>query len=270
MESYYGISARLTQRTVDQYIRVNNFGYNKNIDTTLMVSYEKVREDYQILYVDKGYGRFSIYGELQTAGAGSIVIIYPGIKYMYEFPKDAGTDYYWIHFAGEGVAEMMKTLKLQHGIYQVDSFRLFIENMDKMAQACAVMDFTTETFLIGALLTILSVTSKKVYVAESPIYKIMEQMQNENFNTMTIKEYARLCGMSEYHFIRKFKQITGITPLQYKTKLIVNKAIELLSTTNLNISETAYMLGFEDSLYFSRLFKKETGLSPKNYMKQEG
>ena len=91
-------------------------------------------------------------------------------------------------------------------------------------------------------------------------------MQTDFQNRLTNKDYAKICGVSEYHFIRKFKAETGLTPLQYKTKIVIKKAIDLLETTNLNISEISRMLGFEDSLYFSRVFKKETGTSPKKYI----
>ena len=73
--------------------------------------------------------------------------------------------------------------------------------------------------------------------------------------------------MSEYHFIRKFKQITGLTPHRYKEQLIVQRAIVLLNEANLNISQVAQSLGFENPLYFSRMFKKATGYSPKKYNK---
>ena len=92
-------------------------------------------------------------------------------------------------------------------------------------------------------------------------------MQTDFQNKLSNEDYAKICGVSEYHFIRKFKKETGLTPLQYKTKIVINKAIELLETTNLNILEIARMLGFDDSLYFSRVFKKETGTSPKKYIK---
>ena len=161
---------------------------------------------------------------------------------------------------------MLAQLRLERGAYNTGEFYTFIDCMDKMAQANAVKDFTTETFLTAALLNLLSTVSKRIYIKDSPIHKVIEQMQKDNFGKMTVSEYAKMCGLTEYYFIRKFKQITGLTPHQYKTKITVNKAIEMLTDSNLNISEVAYMLGFEDSLYFSRMFKKETGMSPRNYI----
>lgn len=90
----------------------------------------------------------------------------------------------------------------------------------------------------------------------------------QNFEeAYTNSEYAQMCDMSEYHFIRKFKQITGPTPHQYKEQLILQRDFALLSETNLNVSQIAAALGFENPLYFIRMFKKATGVSPKNYGK---
>ena len=116
------------------------------------------------------------------------------------------------------------------------------------------------------LLSLLSTVSRSIYITDSPIHRIIEQIQRDKFDSMSNNDYAKMCGLSEYHFIRKFKKITGLTPHRYKAKQAVNKAIEMLTNSNLNISETAYALGFNDSLYFSRLFKKETGLSPQKYL----
>ena len=70
-------------------------------------------------------------------------------------------------------------------------------------------------------------------------------------------------GKSNAKFLARQAKEVGFDAVQF----VINKAIELLETTNLNISEIARMLGFDDSLYFSRVFKKETGTSPKKYIK---
>ena len=161
---------------------------------------------------------------------------------------------------------MLADLKLHGGAYNLGESPKIVQLMDKMAHISAQKDFTTDWALTAALLELLSAVSKRVYITDSPIRTVIEQMQKNNFTEMNNSDYAKMCEMNEYQFIRQFKKATGLTPLRYKTKLAVNRAMEMMATTNLNISEIAYALGFEDSLYFSRLFKKEIGISPKNYM----
>jgi AraC-like DNA-binding protein len=66
-------------------------------------------------------------------------------------------------------------------------------------------------------------------------------------------------------FRKLFKRSTGKSPNQYHINLRLDKAKELLSTTNLNVTEVAYQLGFDSVFYFSRLFKKKNGVSPKSF-----
>lgn len=77
-----------------------------------------------------------------------------------------------------------------------------------------------------------------------------------------------------YDYLRKlFKKEMGITPLEYMTSLRMKKAESLLSTMwtrEYSVAEVAWMCGFEDALYFSRVFKKTYGSSPSNFVKKNG
>lgn len=75
---------------------------------------------------------------------------------------------------------------------------------------------------------------------------------------------AQAC-LSKDHFIRLFKQEMGETPLQYIQLCKMEKAQLLLVTDNMPVKSVAYALAFEDYSYFNRLFKKITGITPKDY-----
>lgn len=78
---------------------------------------------------------------------------------------------------------------------------------------------------------------------------------------------STLCYMSEAQLFRLFKQETGFSPVEYKNRLRIRKAKELLLDDECGVSEIADLLGFENACYFSRIFKKYTGLSPLQYRK---
>ena len=252
----------------ESYLTVYSYGYHKNIDTTLTTQREKGRQDYQILYIDKGWGEFLMDGEVRRVNEGHIVIFYPREKNNYVFHESSDADYYWIHFYGDGTKELLNKLKLDSGVFYTGRFHTFTETVEKINAACAIKDFTTDIYLSSMLQSLLALAAKKIHLDDSPINRIIEQMQEEKFGNTTNKEYAENCGMSKYHFIRKFKQITGTTPKQYKAYILITKACHLLATSSLNVSETAYILGFDDALYFSRLFKKHTGQPPQKYKMQ--
>ncbi|MBE6740510.1 MAG: helix-turn-helix transcriptional regulator, partial [Ruminococcaceae bacterium] len=79
-----------------------------------------------------------------------------------------------------------------------------------------------------------------------------------------------LCGLSKDYFLKLFKNSMGITPQQYYIALAVDKGRYLLTNTSYSISEISLLCGIEDSFYFSRIFKKHTGLSPRDYRNTRG
>ncbi|ELR70495.1 Transcriptional regulator, AraC family [Fulvivirga imtechensis AK7] len=74
--------------------------------------------------------------------------------------------------------------------------------------------------------------------------------------------------LSKFHFIRQFKKIYGETPHQYLKRVRIEKA-QLLLTSGIPVSETCYLVGFESLSSFSGLFKRLTGITPSEYMRQQ-
>lgn len=91
---------------------------------------------------------------------------------------------------------------------------------------------------------------------------VLEYMDEHYSENISLNQLANLANMSNQHFCRIFKSITGKRPVDYMNYLRINKAVTLLSTSNFNISEIAMAVGFDDSNYFSRLFKKYQKASP--------
>ncbi|MFK7970335.1 MAG: helix-turn-helix domain-containing protein [Bacteroidia bacterium] len=85
------------------------------------------------------------------------------------------------------------------------------------------------------------------------------------FSNLKLEQLAQLCNLSLSSFKREFKKEFGDSPNQYIIGKRIEKAKELLSLTDLPISEVAYETGFQDQLYFARLFKKKVGITPSSY-----
>jgi len=93
---------------------------------------------------------------------------------------------------------------------------------------------------------------------------IERQLENIHFS---VDDFAQTMKMGRTTFYKKIKGLTGYTPNDYMMILRMKRAADLLNTTDLNISEVAYKVGFDDRLYFSKCFKKQFGVPPKAYKK---
>ncbi len=94
------------------------------------------------------------------------------------------------------------------------------------------------------------------------VINYMLQNIDTKFSLEQLSDYIK---MSKYHFVRKFKETTGYSPIQYFNRLKIQKACELLDTTSLDINEISLILSFNTPYYFSEVFKKIVGYSPSKY-----
>ena len=86
---------------------------------------------------------------------------------------------------------------------------------------------------------------------------------DEQYMTNTpVKELASLCNLSETHFRRLFVKLFGISPTDYRLNKRILKAKDLLLSGDFSVSDTSFAVGFDDANYFSRIFKKHTGITP--------
>lgn len=84
-----------------------------------------------------------------------------------------------------------------------------------------------------------------------------------------LNEIAAYVGLSEQHLIRSFRKEIGITPIEYLKRYRIKQAKTLLEEGNESITKIALEVGFSDSGYFARVFRRETGMSPSAYRRGE-
>ncbi|MCE5171601.1 AraC family transcriptional regulator [Paenibacillus profundus] len=96
---------------------------------------------------------------------------------------------------------------------------------------------------------------------------IREHMDKHFIEQFQVEEIARFSGMTSSAFYEQFKEYTSLSPLQYITHKRVEQARRLLLSEKMKIQDVAQMVGYNDVCYFSRAFKKTTGLSPSHYVK---
>ena len=94
--------------------------------------------------------------------------------------------------------------------------------------------------------------------------RIREELESQ----LTIQQVAQDLGISYSNFRKLFKEHTGLSPSTYQQDLRLQRAKELLTTTDMSIKEIAYCLNFESPDYFSAKFKAKTGRKPSDLRQQ--
>lgn len=93
---------------------------------------------------------------------------------------------------------------------------------------------------------------------------IFENVQNN----ITLQDLANICCLEKTYFLKKFKTLTGYTPMAYVRKEKIKKAKELLIYSDMNITQISEAVGFESIHHFSNVFSKATGMSPNKFKKE--
>ena len=94
------------------------------------------------------------------------------------------------------------------------------------------------------------------------IAKAIDLITSAKERHFRIRELAKKCCLSESHFRHIFKQLVGMSPKQFQTKLKINMAMDLLQSGKTSVLDISYKCGFESLSSFNRHFKNQTGLSP--------
>lgn len=239
------------------------------------------RLDFQIIYIasGKGYFHFDSPDNETVVPAGNIVLYRPKEFQKYEYYGEDKTEVYWIHFTGSDVTNILRKYGFQDNkhIFQVGSsleYERVFKRIIIELQRCQMNYEEMLTLLLRHLFIIFERELKREHILKNEYLDkemdIATSYFNENYNhDINIDEYASSRGMSVSWFIRNFKKYTGQTPMQFIVSLRINNAQILLETTEYSINEISSIVGYDNQLYFSRLFRKQKGCSPSQYRKNE-
>lgn len=237
----------------------------------------KGRLDYQLLYVASGKAHFFFGKEEQIVTAGHMVLYLPRQEQHYEYYAKDKPEVYWVHFTGGQVKKILSHFEIPttgNVFYSgaPSAYQELFKEMIRELQTCRVgFEELLEMYLRQLFLMI-----QRVRIEQKPTVNtfIQEEMEyalhyfREHWNeSIVIEDYAQTRGMSVSWFLRNFKQTTNTSPMQFILTLRINNAVHLLESTNYNVTEIGAIVGYDNPLYFSRIFKKQIGVSPSDYRK---
>lgn len=260
-------------------IKINNCGYYR-VHTTPVIEtpHPEGRNDYQLLYIVAGKGHFYFKGnkDATIVTKGNMILFRPKEPQVYYYYAVDKTEVYWVHFTGSQVEALLDHYGLpkDENVFFTGTSPDYQWIYKQMIQELQLHRKNHEELLGMLLRHVLLMINRYLDEGKMAGNDVMNEIErsthyfNENYNKpIIIEQYAEEHLMSTNWFIQSFKNITKVTPMQYILSLRINAAKNLLEKTDKNITEIAESVGYDNSLYFSRLFKKYTGYSPSEYKK---
>ncbi len=236
------------------------------------------RKDYQLMYIASGKGHFYFDGKEHIIAEGNMILYRPGEVQMYYYYAPEKTEVYWIHFTGcdvDTILDYYKFPETENVFYTGTSpdYQWIYRQIIQELQLCRANYQEMITILLRQIFLMINRYIQEGRKTGIQIQNEIEKAThyfNDNYNAhINIEEYAKSRHMSTCWFIRSFKQILKVTPMQYILSLRMANAQSLLDNEEYTISEIAEIVGYSNPLYFSRLFHKHLGVSPSEYRKMK-
>ncbi|RKX77297.1 MAG: hypothetical protein DRP60_06585 [Spirochaetes bacterium] len=235
----------------------------------------QILDGYSLVYVTKGSGKFISDAQgLEGIGAGTMFLLFPGVRHWYTPDYFTGWHEYWICFNGNypGLLVENKYFSPDKAVFNVGLSEEIVGKFHQVIESTRKDSDIFQPKLGASIIDLLALlldksrenrqNSKELDFVEKAKFLFEENI----FNSIDMHAFAGNLGMEYARFRKIFKTYTGYSPYQYFLILKINKAKQLLIDRKYAIKEIAYQLSFENQYYFSRIFKSKTGYSPTNWL----
>lgn len=234
----------------------------------------RVRDDYILHYVMSGQGNAIIDNTTYQLKKGEFFLIPPNVEAYYYPNEDDPWKYCWVVFNGLKAQFFCSRAQfsLKKPTYDCKNSEKIIGTMNILFESSDIstsIDMHALSTLYKILALIIDERVKLIIKEnnkERIIKKIIEYIEaNYPNSTLKIENISQFIHISHSYMCKIFKDIMGITVNKYLTNIRLQKASNLLATTDKSIKDISYNVGFIDQLYFSRLFKNKFGIAPSRY-----
>lgn len=268
------IAAQQSQLPLLRGLWVESTGYFPNARGHLTERASEGVDFYLLIYCVDGRGWFETNGTRWPLAAGDLAVALPKIAHGYGAAADEPWTIQWTHFNGRDAAGLLQLAGITTAgtVISLDQplslFSLFNDMLSTLQAGYSVHHLLVAAACLRHLLSRLAFINTYTPPLTKQgfnIQQMIELMLNNLDKRYTLDELAGLANMTRVSFSRLFRQKTGYSPVDYLLRLKIQKASELLETTELPINKIAETLGYHDPYYFSRLFKQFTNFAPTQY-----
>lgn len=237
---------------------------------------EGVRNCYLIHYIISGAGVYRTPEAEFHLKAGDAFLIYPNTRISYTADGKDPWEYYWVGFAGTdadliiGQTDFTPELPVMNARFGSE-LSASLEQIYRYSSssAAAEIKMTGQLYLALSVIVERSAASGRKGTAAKQYTDAAKRYISRNYSLgISVENIADFVGVSRTTLFRAFTESEGMPPVEYLARFRVTQAARLFKETSLNVTAVALSVGFENGLYFSKVFKKYMGVSPKEYARK--
>jgi AraC-like DNA-binding protein len=235
---------------------------------------------YVIEVVEGGRNEFWCDGHIYSAEPNDIIVIHPGDIHTGYPAGFTALSYRSFYPTKNLMASVQKELYDNPDVPRFRSCVVHDFRLSEMFRQAHILMEGSHSGITGRRLFILALkelvkrySSRSIARKEHPftsnrIKPALDFLADSYQNNISLMDLSTFCGLSEYHFIRTFKRLTGLAPYQYVIATRIEESRKLLSE-GMSIAEAAVQTGFCDQSHLSRHFKRLLGITPGKYAHTE-
>lgn len=236
-----------------------------------------VRDVYILHFISDGKGVFKHGGKEYHLGRGDVFLVKPNEEVYYKADEKNPWSYMWVGFQGIKASSYLAAAGLEGEIVtskceNTPLIFTYIQQMIISRQLTVANELKREAALLQILSTLVDehkATLPKEERYDYPYQIYVEQaisyIQQNIKSNIKINDIASYIGIDRSYLTNIFKQVTNISPQEYLVAYRMEQAEQLLKDKDKTIADIGYEVGYADSMTFSKMFKKNKGISPSEY-----
>jgi len=232
------------------------------------------------IYCSEGEGWCEIAGRMHEVSRNQLLVLPASIPHVYGASENEPWTIYWFHAVGNHLPMYLEMLgataekpivPLGGDVQLLSLFEDVLEELEHgFTMAHLLYAAHALTHLMGLILRYKDESGYGATNVRERVAKSIEFMKNHLREPLKIATLAGLVSLSRSHYTTLFERVTGYAPLSYLNHLRMQRAVQLLNTTDLSIKQISDQLGFCDQFYFSRAFAKMHNHSPSEHRRLYG
>lgn len=248
----------------------------------LPLSLHAHKNSLEIVYVARGRQTYNVNNTAYTLSGGDVYLTFPDELHSSGESPEEKSVVYWvlIDFTDTGnflnmESEEGKNFRCRLQSLKTRKFKgspVLKTLLDKIIYTCfsnsEFKKLLIQSYITEFLINIIELEKNSEPHISENIQKTLEYISRRVKDNITLNELSDLAGLSLSRFKQKFKQEVGIPPAEFILREKVTLAGKLLNSSPKSVTEIAFELGFSSSNYFATVFKRLTGKTPTEFIKQ--